>query len=93
MITIEDNGTGLEKRPPLSTFSKEGHYGLVGIDERVKLLGGRLRIQNNEDAGLMLQAEIPHPRNWLNQLISTDFPFASSLDYTNVYLCERMQAV
>jgi len=63
MITIEDNGTGLEKRPPLSTFSKEGHYGLVGIDERVKLLGGRLRIQNNEDGGLMLQAEIPHPRN------------------------------
>jgi len=63
MITIEDNGTGLEDRPSLSTFSKEGHYGLVGIDERVKLLGGRLRIQNKEGGGLILQAEIPHPRS------------------------------
>ena len=62
MITIEDNGTGLENRPSLSTFSKEGHYGLVGIDERVKLLGGRLRVQNKEEGGLILQAEIPHPR-------------------------------
>jgi signal transduction histidine kinase len=63
MITIEDNGTGLENRPSLSSFSKEGHYGLVGIDERVKLLGGRLRIQNKEGGGLMMQAEIPHPRS------------------------------
>jgi two-component system NarL family sensor kinase len=63
MITIEDNGTGLENRPSLSSFSKEGHYGLVGIDERVKLLGGRLRIQNKEGGGLILQAEIPHPRS------------------------------
>jgi signal transduction histidine kinase len=63
MITIEDNGTGLENRPSLTSFSKEGHYGLVGIDERVKLLGGRLRIQNKEGGGLMLQAEIPHPRS------------------------------
>jgi len=62
MITIEDNGIGLEMRPSLSTYSKEGHYGLVGIDERVKLLGGRLRLQDKEDGGLMLQAEIPHPR-------------------------------
>lgn len=63
MITIEDNGTGLEKRPVISSYSKEGHFGLVGIDERVKLLGGRLRIQNKDKGGLVLQAEIPHPRS------------------------------
>ena len=63
MISIEDDGTGMDESIPLSHFSKEGHYGLVGIDERVALLGGRLRIQNKPDGGLLIQAEIPHPKN------------------------------
>ena len=62
MITIEDDGKGLNKKLSLSSFSKEGHYGLLGIDERVNLLGGRLRIQSKENGGVILQAEIPHPR-------------------------------
>jgi len=62
MISIEDDGKGLNKNLALSNFSKDGHYGLIGIEERVKLLGGRLRIQNKDDGGMILQAEIPHPR-------------------------------
>lgn len=63
LISIEDNGEGIDKNIALHKFSKEGHYGLVGIDERVALLGGRLRIQNKAEGGLLIQAEIPHPRN------------------------------
>ena len=63
MIYIEDNGKGIEEDFYLKDYSKEGHYGLVGIDERVSLLGGRLRVQNKPEGGLLIQAEIPHPRN------------------------------
>lgn len=63
MIYIEDNGKGIEEEFILKDYSKDGHYGLVGIEERVTLLGGRLRIQNKPEGGLLIQAEIPHPRN------------------------------
>jgi signal transduction histidine kinase len=63
MIYIEDNGDGIDESIALHNYSKEGHFGLLGIDERISLLGGRLRIQNKDSGGLILQAEIPHPRH------------------------------
>lgn len=63
MLSVEDNGEGIDSDIDLSSYSKEGHYGMVGIEERVALLGGRLRVQNQPDGGLLIQAEIPHPRN------------------------------
>lgn len=62
MIYIEDNGGGIDEKLILSNYSKEGHYGLIGIEERVSLLGGRLRIQNKTEGGLLIHAEVPHPR-------------------------------
>lgn len=61
LISIEDNGEGMEEGIMLKNYSKGGHYGLVGIEERVELLGGRLRLQNKDEGGLLIQAEIPHP--------------------------------
>jgi signal transduction histidine kinase len=62
MISIADNGRGLASGFDLAALSAEGHYGLLGISERVALLGGRLRLQNQATGGLLLQVEIPHPR-------------------------------
>lgn len=62
MVSIEDDGKGMRGNISVQRFLKEGHYGLVGIDERVTLLGGRLRLQNKSEGGLLIQAEIPHPR-------------------------------
>ncbi len=62
MVSIADNGRGLTNSFDLSALSAEGHYGLLGISERVALLGGRLKLQNQPDAGLLLEVEIPHPR-------------------------------
>jgi signal transduction histidine kinase len=62
MVSIADNGQGLADGFDLSAFSTDGHYGLLGISERVALLGGRLRLQNQASGGLLLQVEIPHPR-------------------------------
>jgi signal transduction histidine kinase len=62
MISIADNGQGLADDFDLSALSAKGHYGLLGISERVALLGGRLKLQNQASGGLLIQVEIQHPR-------------------------------
>lgn len=62
LISVSDNGQGLKNNFDLSTLAAQEHYGLLGISERVALLGGRLRLQNQPGGGLILQVEIPHPR-------------------------------
>jgi signal transduction histidine kinase len=61
-ITISDNGVGLADDFDLSTLSASGHFGVLGISERVALMGGRLSLRNEKQGGLLLVVEIPHPR-------------------------------
>ncbi len=62
MIAIADNGRGLTAGFDLAALAADGHYGLLGISERVALLEGRLVVQNQRSGGALLQVEIPHPR-------------------------------
>ncbi|MEM7029700.1 MAG: ATP-binding cassette domain-containing protein [Chloroflexota bacterium] len=62
MISIADDGRGVDEAFDLSALQGQGHYGLLGISERVALMGGRLKLQNRHGGGLLIQAEIPHPR-------------------------------
>jgi signal transduction histidine kinase len=62
LISIADNGLGLVKDFNLASLSRNGHYGLLGISERVALMGGRLNFRNQPGGGLLLQVEIPHPK-------------------------------
>ncbi len=62
MVSIADNGHGLDEDFDLSKLATLGHYGLLGISERVALLSGHLRIHNRGAGGLLLQVEVPHPR-------------------------------
>jgi signal transduction histidine kinase len=62
MVSIADDGLGLAEEMDLTALSSLGHYGLLGISERVALLGGRFRVQRQPEGGTLLQAEIPHPR-------------------------------
>lgn len=62
-ITITDDGVGLPENFDLSTLSAQKHYGLLGITERVTLLGGHLKIHNQASGGALIQIEIPHPRS------------------------------
>ena len=61
-VSIGDNGRGLPDDFDLAALSQSGHFGLLGISERVALLGGRLNLRNQPRGGLLLTAEIPHPR-------------------------------
>jgi signal transduction histidine kinase len=62
MITLRDNGLGLAEDFDLAALASTGHYGLIGISERVALLGGRFRLQGMTEGGSLLFVEIPHPR-------------------------------
>jgi two-component system NarL family sensor kinase len=53
-LTVEDDGRGFDpaRVPP-------GRYGLIGLNERAKLLGGTLRLDSSPGAGTCLEVEIP----------------------------------
>jgi signal transduction histidine kinase len=71
-IIIVDNGEGLSDNFDLGNLNQGGHYGLLGITERVALMGGRFNLGNQSSGGLQIQVEIPHPRSRNNvmELIS-----------------------
>jgi signal transduction histidine kinase len=58
-LTIADDGIGfdLTKRPELLT--QAGHFGLVGLQERVRHMNGSLRIRTAPGAGTSLIARFP----------------------------------
>jgi signal transduction histidine kinase len=72
LISLADDGLGLTDGVDLAALGQHGHYGLLGISERVALMGGRLNFQNGRDGGFLLQVEIPHPR-----VERSDFHFAN----------------
>jgi signal transduction histidine kinase len=61
LIRLEDDGQGLAGPIDLSSLSAQKHYGLVGISERVALLGGLMNIESSNGNGTILQVEIPSP--------------------------------
>lgn len=61
-ITVSDNGRGLNEDADLAALAANSHFGLLGISERVALLGGKLQLQNLPTGGLSINVEIPHPR-------------------------------
>lgn len=62
LISLRDDGLGLAGELDMAGLAAQGHYGLIGIGERVALLGGRFRLQRLAEGGTLLTAEIPHPR-------------------------------
>lgn len=54
-LIVEDDGCGFDS----TATSTEGHYGLVGISERVKLMGGKFQINSSLGDGTRLEVIIP----------------------------------
>ncbi len=69
LISIEDNGIGFSEEIDLINLAKNEHYGLLGISERVALLGGKMLLKRRPDGGSLLQVEIPHPKGQSNSKI------------------------
>lgn len=54
-MTISDNGVGLRE----ACRQKSGSFGLVGIEERIHLLGGHCSISSNADCGTTVMVAVP----------------------------------
>ena len=54
VVTVTDDGIGLPQ-----DWSRPGHFGLRGLTDRVKQLGGSVEIGNNPAGGARVTADIP----------------------------------
>jgi signal transduction histidine kinase len=61
VVRLADNGQGFNRPINLARLSEEKHFGLVGISERVSLLGGTLHVHSPGSIGSEMQIEIPSP--------------------------------
>jgi signal transduction histidine kinase len=61
-MTVSDNGIGLTK----AGGQKPGSFGLVGIEERVRILGGKCVISSLPNAGTTVHVSLPAADNLLS---------------------------
>ncbi len=58
-LAVEDDGRGFEMVAGLSELAQQGSFGLMGIQERVELLGGRMAIHSQVGQGTRLEVWLP----------------------------------
>jgi len=57
-LRIEDNGTGFDFEA-VKTLGSESGFGLAGMEERARLIGGTLAVRSREGEGTSLEVQIP----------------------------------
>jgi signal transduction histidine kinase len=57
-LWVSDNGKGIDPKV-LAEGGREGHYGLAGLNERAKVVGGKLAIWSKSDSGTEVELTIP----------------------------------
>lgn len=58
-ITIKDDGKGFDLPETTGDLVKQGRLGLAGMQERIQLIGGKLRIESTPDKGTTVTIEAP----------------------------------
>jgi two-component system NarL family sensor kinase len=58
-VSVRDNGQGFRVPRRLTTLAVQGKLGLIDIQERIQLLGGRLTVKSKPKGGTLLLMEIP----------------------------------
>jgi signal transduction histidine kinase len=57
-LTLSDDGRGFQL-PELPELAREGHFGLVGLHERAKRIGGSVSVSSCPGAGTVVVATLP----------------------------------
>ena len=60
-LGVRDDGKGIHAQH-LNEGGRAGHYGLPGMRERTKLMGGKLTVWSELDAGTEVELKIPASR-------------------------------
>jgi signal transduction histidine kinase len=58
-ILIKDNGKGFELSGELADLPRAGRLGLVGMEERVRLIGGKINIRSEVNKGTTVSIQVP----------------------------------
>ena len=58
-ITVSDNGKGFVLAGKIGELAKQGKLGLVGMQERVQLIGGTISVQTEPNKGTTITVEAP----------------------------------
>jgi signal transduction histidine kinase len=59
ILSIEDNGRGFAVDQVLGAQSEQRAWGLLGVQERVSLVGGKFKVDSTPGRGTKLTVEIP----------------------------------
>ena len=57
VMLIEDDGRGFTPPGDINDLAAQGHFGLVGLRERVNLIGGHLSLQSAPGQGMRIRVE------------------------------------
>ncbi|RPJ23601.1 MAG: hypothetical protein EHM33_20435, partial [Chloroflexi bacterium] len=60
-LEVRDDGIGFQMPKSPTDFAPSGHFGLLGIHERVDLIGGRLEVQSQVGQGTRLSVRLSKP--------------------------------
>jgi signal transduction histidine kinase len=60
-LTVTDDGVGFEVPERPEGLARAGHFGLVGMQERAALVGGRLVLESEAGRGTRVTARLPIP--------------------------------
>ena len=56
---VHDDGRGFEPESTLVRAARDGHLGLVGMHERVRMLGGHTQIDSRPGGPTTISASLP----------------------------------
>jgi len=73
-LRVEDDGKGIDPKV-LDSGSRAGHYGLPGMSERAKMMGGKLKVRSKMDCGTEVELTIPTSRAYLKSRSPRRSPF------------------
>jgi len=66
-VKVQDDGSGFD--PKIASSLPAGHYGLIGIKERVSRMGGKLTLDSQSGAGTQLIIHIPRKHATLSDQV------------------------
>jgi signal transduction histidine kinase len=73
-LRVKDDGKGIDPKL-LDSGSRAGHYGLPGMSERAKMLGGKLEVRSKMDCGTEVELTIPTSRAYAKLRSPRRLPF------------------
>ena len=68
-LQVKDNGVGFDRENAVGP--NEGHFGLLGMSERAKRIGGQFTVSSQPGKGTLIRVDIPLNSSWEIQPVSS----------------------